>query len=125
MLKNFDMQRKILEKMYTGLCNVYEFKKIMNDTTKLISMKETAVLSLSDIPCKLSYIKIQPTEKKSGAAELAVSGKLFLSPDLQIKPGSKIEVRQEGRTEFYESSGKAAVYPTHQEIMLKQTERWA
>lgn len=123
MLENFDIQRQALEAMYTGICNVYEYEKARNETTKLTAIKERAVLT--DIPCKLSYSKIQPTEGKTGAAELAISTKLFLPPDIQIKPGSKIKVTQEGRTEFYESSGKAAIYPTHQEIMLKLTERWA
>lgn len=123
MLENFDMQRQALEAMYTGVCDVYEYGKARDETTKLTAVKERAVLT--DIPCRLSYSKIQPAEGKTGAAELAISTKLFLSPDIQIKPGSKIKATQEGQTEFYESSGKAAIYPTHQEIMLKLTERWA
>lgn len=44
--------------------------------------------------------------------------KLFISPDVAIKAGSKIIVTQHGRTTEYSNSGVPAVYPTHQEIML-------
>ena len=51
--------------------------------------------------------------------------KLFISPDITIKPGSKITVTQTGVTTEYTGSGVPAVYPTHQEIMLELFESWA
>lgn len=53
------------------------------------------------------------------------SVKLFISPDIVIKAGSKIIVTQHGRTTEYSNSGVPAVYPTHQEIMLTLFEGWA
>ena len=50
--------------------------------------------------------------------------KLFISPDVLIKAGSKIIVTQHGRTTEYSNSGVPAVYPTHQEIMLTLFEGW-
>lgn len=122
-MDNFDMQRRELEKMYNGRCWVYEYGKVKDDITKLTSAKETEVLS--DIPCRVSFSKIQPTEGTSGAAGLSAGIKLFLSPEIEVKPGSKIKVIQDGHTDFYASSGKAAIYPTHQEIMIELFERWA
>lgn len=58
-------------------------------------------------------------------ATVSQSVKLFISPDVVIKAGSKIIVTQHGRTTEYSNSGVPAVYPTHQEIMLTLFEGWA
>ena len=44
---------------------------------------------------------------------------------VHIKGGSKIVVTQNGRTQIFSSSGEAAVYPTHQEIILELFKGWA
>jgi hypothetical protein len=50
---------------------------------------------------------------------------LFIRPDLEINPGSIIEVTQNGRTTKYKRSGKPAVYTYHQEIRLTLYEEYA
>jgi hypothetical protein len=45
--------------------------------------------------------------------------KLFLAPEIVVKPGSKLKVTQAGRTECYVRSGEPAVYGSHQEIVLE------
>ncbi|MBO5030747.1 MAG: hypothetical protein J6C19_14415 [Lachnospiraceae bacterium] len=118
----FELQRKALEQLYTGRCTVYEYKNVTNEVTKITTKKEAEVLS--DIPCRLSHSNIQTTNDNTGAAERSISTKLFLSPEIQIRPGSKIAVMQNNQLKFYASSGEPAVYPTHQEIMLTLFERW-
>ena len=103
------MARKAQEETYDGKCTVTEFQPIKDSRTKITSEKEVVVLE--DEPCRLSYSN--------------VSAKLFLSPDTQIKSGSKIAVTQAGITRAYECSGVPAVYPTHQEIVLTLSERYA
>ena len=51
--------------------------------------------------------------------------KLFISPEVEIKPGSKIVVTQNGVTTEFSNSGKPAIYTNHQEIMLKLFEDYA
>lgn len=51
--------------------------------------------------------------------------KLFLKPEKIIEPGSKITVTQNGVTTDYASSGKPAVYETHQEVILELKEKWS
>ena len=51
--------------------------------------------------------------------------KLFLEPEPVVPPGSRIEVTQQGRTESYAQSGKAAVYSSHQEILLEIWKEYA
>ena len=61
-------------------------------------------------------------------AAVSQSVKLFISPELVIPPGSRIDVLRPGevpRTFRYKSSGPAAVYPTHQEIPLELAEKYA
>ena len=85
--------------------------------------KEVAVLE--DEPCRLSYSSVSAVDQTESAAKTAQVAKLFLSPDVQIKPGAKITVTQAGVVRTFECSGVAAVYPTHQEIVLKLAERYA
>ena len=50
---------------------------------------------------------------------------LFISPDITIKPNSKIIVTQAGVTTDYTYSGVPAVYDTHQQIILEFFTEWA
>ena len=83
------------------------------------------VVVLEDEPCRLSYSSVSAVDQTESAAKTAQVTKLFLSPDVQIKPGAKITVTQAGRTRTYECGSVAAVYPTHQEIVLQLSERYA
>ena len=91
--------------------------------TKITTEKDVAVLE--DEPCRLSYSSVSAVDQTESAAKTAQVTKLFLSPDVQIKPGAKITVTQAGAVRTFECSGVPAVYPTHQEIVLKLAERYA
>lgn len=108
---------------YDGLATVSEWQKTKNAETKLTGHGE--VIIYSDQPCHLSIEGKAADEQSASAASIAQTTKLFISPDLQIKPGSKITVTQAGVTAMYTHSGKAAVYDTHQEIVLDLFEKWA
>ena len=114
--------RKALERTYEGRATVYEYQSVRDPDTFLTDFKEVTVLE--DQPCKLSFEKQTATDENH-VATVSQGVKLFLSPDVSIKPGSKITVTQNGVTTEYSSSGVPAKYPTHQEIMLKLFERWA
>ena len=102
------MARKAQEETYDGTCTVTEFQPIKDPRTKITSEKEVVVLE--DEPCRLSYSNVSAVDQTETAAKTAQVTKLFLSPDTQIK---------------YECSGVPAVYPTHQEIVLILSERYA
>jgi hypothetical protein len=105
-----------LEKLWIGRCTIYEYQDVVNPDTYQTTQDLVAVLS--DEPCRLSYNHEQATNIQSGAAVVSQSIKLFIRPDLVIKPGSVIEISQHGVTEKYKGSGKPAVYCNHQEIIL-------
>lgn len=108
--------RKAIESQYIGVCSIYNYSVADNghgvDRPVKIKVAE-------NIKCRLSY-----KSKKKGDGNSMYTGveqeiKLFMAPDITVPPGSAIEVTQHGRTEEYKSSGKAAVYSNHQEIILE------
>ena len=114
--------RKALESMYSGVCNIIERQKVTDPVTKRTAFSEVTVL-LSQ-PCRLSY-KSAPITRDGEAASVTQEITLFISPDVEIKSGSKIEVTQRGRTTAFSNSGEPKVYDSHQEISLTKWEKWS
>lgn len=114
--------RKAIEHGYVGCCDVIEYQKIKKENHST-GFQEIKVLE--NEPCRVSFKSISSASSSSGAIGISQEIKLFISPDLVIKEGSKIVVTQNGRTTQYKNSGVPAVYPTHQEIILKLFDRWA
>ncbi|MGO0854038.1 hypothetical protein ACTPDQ_20745, partial [Clostridioides difficile] len=53
-------------------------------------------------------------------AKLVQTIKLFISPNINIKAGSKLIITtQNNITREYARSGESAIYPNHQEIILE------
>lgn len=115
--------RKAIEATYFGTLTVTEMKKEKDAKSKLT--KTEPVIVLEDQPCKLSFETLKAAAQTDAAAAVTQVTKLFASPDVTIKAGSKITVTQDGVTTDYTASGIPAVYATHQEIMLELFERWA
>lgn len=110
------MHRKVLEATYDGTCRIYGMQSVKDPVTKVTRQEE--VLKQADLLCHLSYSGSAPASDSDTATTVAQTIKLFLAPEPEILPGCRIEVTQHGRTENYCRSGKAAVYSSHQEIML-------
>lgn len=115
--------RKAIEATYFGTLTVTEMQKVRNEKSKL--MEESEIVVLEDQPCRLSFEKLQTATQSESAATITQVVKLFVSPDVFIKAGSKLTVSQNNRTTDYTCSGIPAVYPTHQEIMLELFEEYA
>lgn len=108
--------RQAVESRYTGKCTVTEMQGVKDPVTNIL--KQTPVVVLTDQPCKMAHRPVETTAMTGGVALLAQSIKLLISPVLEIKPGSKITITQNGRTADFKRSGLPAVYPSHQEISL-------
>lgn len=119
----YAMQRKAIESLYVGTCNVIERRAIKDPITHVTTQEE--VVALDNQPCKLSFERITSAHQTSAAAVVTQSTKLFIAPEIDIKPGSKIVVTQRGRTETYTRSGQPAYFSSHQEIQLELFKRWA
>lgn len=115
------MARKAIESQYDSKCDVIERKKQeINNITK--SIEEKVLINQS---CRVSFETINANTETNTEAKKTQSIKLFIAPELNIKPGSKIIVIGRGRTAEYKNSGEPAIYDTHQEIMLELWKGWA
>lgn len=115
--------RKQIELLYRDTCTVYTVEKVKDPITKLTTSHK--VVSLENQKCKLSFSSVEKSGEKDNAATIEQVIKLFVSPEVVIKPGSTIEVLHMGEVLVYKSSGQYAKYPTHQEIVLELNEEYA
>ncbi len=109
--------RQALESQYEGRCTVSEYQDVEDPVTFITESKLVEVIK--DQPCKLSYSRFPSTNQTETFAGVNQSIKLFIAPEVEIKPGSIISVTQNGRTTAYKQSGQPAIYFTHQEINLE------
>lgn len=116
-----DRARKAVESLYTDTCTVYIKAEVTDPNTHITSFEETAVL---ESKCRLSFSTLSAT-KEGNADTVKQVTKLFIAPEIEIPPGSKIEVTRQGKAVSYKQSGQPAIYPTHQEIVLELFERYA
>lgn len=108
--------RAAIEREYCGVCDIRSVTKAVNSD----GITEcTEQLVIENQPCRLSFERIQSAESTETAANICQSAKLFIAPEIAVPNGSLVTVRQNGITGVYKHSGMAAVYPTHQEIMLE------
>ena len=112
------MPKGVLETLYQGRADVFEYRPKKNPKTKITEHQEEKVLS--QIPCRVSFKRLSTAEKSNYVPTAQIEVKLFLSNHFIIKPGSKIVVTQHGIEYTYRASGIPAVYSSHQEIILEE-----
>lgn len=115
--------RKQIESLYEDTCTVTERKNVTDPVTKITKTEPVEVLK--DRPCKLSFSSVKATGENSNVATVSQVVKLFISPDVSIRPGSKIAVTRNGKTTEYASSGQEAYFHTHKEIVLNLFKEYA
>ncbi len=114
--------RAAIESTYDSKCNIIERQSI---TKNNITTNNNEVTVQEEKPCRISFEDIYSNTETDTEAKKAQKIKLFIAPEIDIKPGSKIIVTGRNRTTTYKNSGEAAVYDTHQEIMLELWKGWA
>lgn len=131
----FKPLKAAVESLYSGICTVTATTPTFDEITKQTTNTETTLFT--NQPCRLSFISATPSDKlvsfshnlihtDTPRAHLADQQiKLFIDPALDIPPGSKISVTQNGLTQYFKSSGAPAVYSSHQEIELARLDNLA
>jgi len=114
--------RKAIEASYIGICTVTEYREKLRENKSTGFGEEVVLLNQ---PCRLSFERIVSANPGQVVTELAQGVKVLIAPDINIKPGSKLTITQNGAITEYRNSGEAAMYATHQEVMLDLFERWA
>lgn len=113
---------KAVESLYDGVCTITEYQKVKKPNGST-GMAEVVVLE--NQPCRMSYRSVKPNELAEVANVTSQSVVVYLSPDVSVKPGSKLTITQNGVTTVYKSSGTPAVYSSHQEISLELFKGWS
>ena len=112
-----------MESLYDGLCTITEHRKIQKEN-KSTGFQDVVIQE--NVPCRLSFKTINNTNQTETAANTVVQiTKIFLAPEIHVKPGSKLTVTQNNVTTEYKTSGEPAFYSTHQEIILELFKGWA
>ncbi len=114
--------RNLIEKNYRGKCTIIEKQKITKADNS-IGFNDVTVYE--NEPCRVSFENITSSNETDSVNSISQTIKLFISPDLTIKPGSKVVVNQDNLQFVYQSTGIPAVYSTHQEILLKSDQERA
>lgn len=123
MNRAFERAKKTLERLYKDSCTIYEEQEVTDEDTNITSTDPVAVID--NQPCKISFENLSTTSDSDNVAEQKIAVKLFLAPEIDVKPGSTIEVTHNGETVRYSNSGVAGKFYTHQEINLELAERLA
>ena len=115
--------RKAIESLYEGTCTITEHQKIQKANK---SMGFSEVVVLENQPCRISFQTINSTTPtESGASAISQVVKLFIAPEIDVKPGSKLTVTQNNVTAEYQRSGEPSHFSTHQEIILELFKGWS
>lgn len=117
----YNLARQAIESQYDAKCDVIE--KMPKEVKNITKNIEETVLKNKD--CRVSFETISENTETDTEAKKVQKIKLFIAPELNIKPGSKIIITRKGRTTEYKNSGEPAVYDTHQEIILELWKGWA
>ena len=131
----FKPLKAAVESLYSGICTVTATTPTFDESTKQTTHTETTLFT--NQPCRLSFISAPPSDKLVATSQNLIHSdtprahfvdqqiKLFIDPALDIPPGSKISVTQNGLTQYFKSSGAPAVYSSHQEIELVRLDEFA
>lgn len=110
-------KRRAIESLYDSTCNIYEYGRF-KDEDGITQTGLNPVPTYENQACRLSFESVKPTNQTETVAKIAQSIKLFIAPELNIKPNSKIIITRLGKTIAYSFSSVPAIYSSHQEISL-------
>jgi hypothetical protein len=113
--------RAAIARLYEDTCTVYELTQIKDADTKITSGAQWEPV-YEEIICRLSYKDVAAVVQGAATGKVVQAVKLYLSPDIRIRPGSRIAVTHCGETVVYKNSGEPSIYGSHQEVALERPE---
>lgn len=108
--------------MFDGVCSVWS---IVQEADADGIQRGREVLAAADVPCHLVLTSAGVARNEGKGSRISAVGKVFLPPELVVKPGSMVRVYQQGQEYRLVCSSVARVYCWHQEIELCRPEDWA
>ena len=116
MFGNVDSERAALELTYEGEAEVIEYIEYTAESGATRHREEV----VGSIPCSLSQRTGRAVAQGEDRAAVEYDAKLFIAPEHDIKPGSKVKVKQNSMDYTFICAGEPFRYPTHQEIILRR-----
>lgn len=116
----FSILKAHAEKFYNSTATITQFQPksgVVNDVSGIVVAE--------NVPCRVIYKSIPHSAPSSTTATITQIIKLYLSPEVAVKAGSKVLVTTNGVETAYACAGEPALYTSHQEIELKLKDRWA
>lgn len=115
--------KRAVEMLYADSCSIYEGTEHFSEITKQTSFVWEEVAA--GVPCRISFGSAVPAAVGDAVTAISQTIKLFLTPDIRVKPGSRIVVTRGGSTTEYRASGQPALYTSHQEVLLELLEGYS
>lgn len=109
--------------LWKDRCKVTVREYIVNPDNGQDELQERVLFE--DEPCRLSYKAVAANADTEEAAALKQTIKLFISSDIEVPAGSKIEITRNNKALAFTASGEPALYTNHQEITLDLFKEWA
>lgn len=119
MLPKIPLVKRAVARLYDGRATIEALRK--EKKPNHITASSWTVVA-EDVPCRVSYKTLTATARADTVDAIAQAITLFMAPDVEVKPGSRITVAQRGRVMRFSCSGIPAVYDSHQEIPLTREE---
>lgn len=120
---NISIARSAVESLYFDTATIIEYREVFNPEDGSTGVEE--VVLCENQPCKVSHTSARQAYDGAAADSIRLISKLFISPDLEVRAGSKIIVTRNGASTVYKNSGEPARYYNHQEITIETWEREA
>lgn len=120
-MEALNIHRKIIESQYDATCDIIEYKPF--EDGEFANKREETIFN--NKPCRLSFEDIYSNSESDTQSFVNQKVKLFISPDIEIPSGCRIDITRLGKTKSYKSSGEPAIYISHQEIILELFKGWS
>lgn len=114
---NISVVRSAIESLYLDTATIIEYREVFDPEDGSTGVEEVVVFE--NQPCKVSHEYVHNAEDGAATDGITLVSRLFISPDIDIKAGSKIIITRNGVNTVYKNSGEPARYYNHQEIKIK------
>lgn len=121
--KVFIKARKKLELFYHGTCDIYEKEIVERENSCIHETIEKQVQT--EIPCRITYMTSGAGQEELENIRINQRVRIFFQPEIIVKEGSRICVKQNGMEKSYNCTGSTKRYLTHQEVEAIAEEKWS
>lgn len=118
---NLNIAKKHIESLYFGTFTAIQRIKQKNEETKITEFIEEEYII--DQPCKLSFKNFTSTTV-DGNAKSSLTTKLFFPPEIELKEGSKLIVKQNNKEYILSNSGVVRNGINHNEVEVINFDKW-